>query len=95
MNNYLSLCNRKMKKEKNKEIIAWIVISWLLPMIVTVVMTFGIVFFCLKNGLEDEIFNVVSMMYVVWAIIIAIRSMTWASKKIKEISKLEESEKNN
>lgn len=58
-------------------------------------MTFGIVFFCLKNGLEDEIFNVVSMIYVVWAIIITIRSMTWASKKIKEISELEKSEENN
>ena len=84
-----------MKKEKNKEIIAWIVISWVLPISVTVVMTFGMVFFCLKNGLEDEIFNVVSMIYVVWAIIITIRSMTWASKKIKEISELEKSEKNN
>lgn len=84
-----------MKKEKNKEIIAWIVITWVLPIIVTTVMTFGIVFFCLKNGLEDEIFNVVSMIYVVWAIIISIRSMTWVSKKIKEISELEKSEKNN
>lgn len=74
-----------MKKEKNKEIIAWIVISWVLPISVTVVMTFGIVFFCLKNGLEDEIFNVVSMIYVVWAIIITIRSMTWASKKLKKL----------
>ena len=84
-----------MKKKTNKEIIAWIVISWVFPIIVTVVMTFGIVFFCLKNGLEDEIFNVVSMIYVVWAIIIAIRSIIWASKKIKEISELEKSEKNN
>lgn len=84
-----------MKKKKNKEIIAWIVISWVLPITVTVVITFGIVFFCLKKGLEDEIFYVVSMIYVVWAIIIAIRSMAWASKKIKEISELEKSEKSN
>lgn len=73
-----------MKKEKTKEIIAWIVISWVLPISVTVAMTFGIVFFCLKNGLEDEIFNTVSMIYVVWAIIISIRSMTWISKKLKK-----------
>lgn len=73
--------------KKNKEIIAWIVISWVLPIMVTVVATFGIVFFCLKNGLEDEIVNVVSVIYVVWAITIVIRSITWASKKMKEISK--------
>lgn len=75
--------------KKDKEIIAWIVISWVLPIMVTVVVTFGIVFFCLKNGLEDEIANVVSVIYVVWAIIIVIRSITWASKKMKEISKAE------
>lgn len=75
--------------KKDKKIIAWIVISWVLPIMVTVVVTFGIVFFCLKNGLEDEIVNVVSVIYVVWAIIIVIRSVTWASKKMKEISKAE------
>lgn len=84
-----------MKKEKKKEIIAWIVISWVLPIIVTFVMTCGIVFFCLENGLEDEIPNVVSMIFVVWTVIIATKSMIWASKKIKEISELEKSEKNN
>ena len=83
MNNYL---NEKMKKEKNKKVIVWIVISWLLPIMVTAIMVFGIVFFCLKAGLESELFTSLAIIYVVWAIIITCRSMFWVSKKISEIN---------
>lgn len=75
-----------MKKEKNKEIIVWIVISWLLPIMLTAIMVFGIVFFCLKAGLESEMFTSLAIIYVVWAIIITCRSVLWVSKKISEIS---------
>lgn len=75
-----------MKKEKNKRIIVWIVIYWLLPIMVTAVMVFGIVFFCLKMGLESEMFTSLAIIYVVWAIIITCRSMLWVYKKIGEIS---------
>jgi hypothetical protein len=71
---------------KKKEIIVRIVISWLLPIMVTVVMTFGIVFFCLKAGLESEMFTSLAIIYVVWAIIIICRSLLWVYKKIGEIS---------
>lgn len=75
-----------MEKEKNKRIIVWIVISWLLPIMVTAIMVFGIVFFCLKAGLESEMFTSLTIIYAVWAIIITCRSMHWVTKKISEIS---------
>lgn len=53
---------------------------------VTVVMTFGIVFFCLKVGLESEMFTSLAIIYVVWVIIITCRSLLWVYKKIGEIS---------
>lgn len=75
-----------MEKEKKKKTIVWIVISWLLPIMVTVVMVFGIVFFCLKMELESGIFTSLAIIYVAWAIIITCRSMHWVYKKIGEMS---------
>lgn len=75
-----------MKKEKYKKIIVWIVISWLLPIMVTAIMVFGIIFFCLKAGLESEMFPSLAIICVVWAVIIIYRSMFWVSKKISEIN---------
>lgn len=74
----------EMKKEKKKRIIVWIVISWLLPIMVTAIMGFGIVLFCLKAGLESEMYTSLAIIYIVWAIIITFRSMLWISKKISE-----------
>ncbi len=67
-----------------KKDIVWIVISWLLPIMVTVIMVFGIVFFCLKVGLESEMFTSLAIIFIVWAIIITFRSMFWISKKMNE-----------
>ena len=74
-----------MEKEKKKRIIVWIVISWLLPIMVTAIMVFGIVFFCLEAGLESEMFTSLTMIYVAWGSIITGRSMLWTYKKISEI----------
>ena len=83
MNDYL---NEKIKNEKKKKVIVWIVISWLLPIMVTAIMVFGIAFFCLKAGLESEMFPSLAIIYVAWAIIITCRSMFWVSKKMSEIN---------
>ena len=60
-----------MEKEKKKKIV-WRAISWLLPIMVTFVLVFGIVFFCLEMELEFGIFISLAIIYVVWAIIIVI-----------------------
>lgn len=74
---------------KNKGCIVRIVISWLLPIMVTVVMVFGIVFFCLERELESGIFTSLAIIYVVWAIIITCRIMLWVHKKIGKMSEKE------
>ena len=72
-----------MEKEKKKKIV-WRAISWLLPIMVTFVLVFGIVFFCLEMELEFGIFISLAIIYVVWAIIIACRIILWVYKKIGE-----------
>jgi hypothetical protein len=75
----------KREKTKNKKIIVWIVVSWIIPITVTLIATFGIVYWDLKMGMESEIFTSLCIIYMVWAIIIACRSILYAAKKIVQI----------
>lgn len=64
----------------------WILISWLLPIMATALIVFGIVFFCSGKGLESEMFISIAIIYVIWAIIVTCRSVFWVYKKISEMS---------
>ena len=74
-----------MGNDKMKKIVLWIGMTWILPIVITYILTTGIVYFCLKMELKFALQTSVFIIYFTWAIIITFRSILWASKKIKEI----------
>ncbi len=74
-----------MKSNKKKNMVLWIGLTWILPIVITYAITAGITYFCLKYELGYALKTSIFIIYFMWANIITIRSILWVSKKIKEI----------